>query len=656
MLHLVQSVEGRITPEGIEACAEILDISAAEVSGVATFYTMYKRKPVGDYLVGVCTNTLCAVMGGDAIFERLKDHLDVGNDETTPDGKVTLEHIECNAACDYAPVMMVNWEFMDNMTPSSAVQLVDDLREGKEVTSTRGPRICTWREAERVLAGFPDGRVDEGPGAGHASLVGLELARENAAGPRPTADDARRGQQEHRQRHRRVQGGCRGPGRHLPRRDRDQAGRGQEEWQDDMGTLTPVLTDIWDAEQSWKLATYEDHGGYGALKTALGMAPAAIIEAVKDSGLRGRGGAGFPTGMKWSFIPQDNPKPKYLVVNADESEPGTCKDIPLMMANPHVLVEGVIISSFAIRAHTAFIYIRGEVLHVIRRVQAAVDEAYAAGHLGTDIHGSGYDLDIVVHTGAGAYICGEETALLEGLEGRRGQPRLRPPFPAVAGLYASPTVINNVESIASVPEHHRARRRVVRLDGHREVQGLRHLQPLRPRHPARPVRSAARHHAARADRPGRRHARGPHAEVLDAGRLQHAAADRRAPRRTPRLRGGRRGRLDARHPRAAALRRDHLRGPGGAALDRVLQARVVRQVHPVPRGHLVAGADPGRAREGRGPGERPRPAARPVRQHLRPLVLRARRRCRRARSRARSSTSATSTSSTSPRAAARSTR
>src|SRR4051812_8076762 len=141
---------------------------------------MYKRKPVGDYLVGVCTNTLCAVMGGDAIFERLKDHLDVGNDETTEDGKVTLEHVECNAACDYAPVMMVNWEFMDNMTPASAVRLVDDLREGKEVSSTRGPRLCTWREAERVLAGYPDGRVDEGPGAGHASLVGLNLARENS--------------------------------------------------------------------------------------------------------------------------------------------------------------------------------------------------------------------------------------------------------------------------------------------------------------------------------------------------------------------------------------------------------------------------------------------------------------------------------------------
>ena len=186
MLHLVQSVEGRVTSRGIEACARILDISAAEVSGVATFYTMYKRRPVGDYHVGVCTNTLCAVMGGDQIFDRLKDHLDVGNDETTEDGKITLEHLECNAACDYAPVMMVNWEFMDNMTPQSATELVDDLREGKEVRSTRGPRICTWREAERVLAGYTDDLADEGPAGGPPSMVGLEIARANGWKAPPT--------------------------------------------------------------------------------------------------------------------------------------------------------------------------------------------------------------------------------------------------------------------------------------------------------------------------------------------------------------------------------------------------------------------------------------------------------------------------------------
>ena len=178
MLHLVQSVEGRVTPEGIEACAEVLGISAAEVNGVATFYTMYKRKPVGDYHVGVCTNTLCAVMGGDLIFERLKDHLDVGNDETTEDGKITLEHVECNAACDFAPVMMVNWEFMDNQTPESAVQVVDDLRAATDVPSPRGPTVCRGRAAARVLAGFPDDRADEGPAAGPASLAGLKIARE----------------------------------------------------------------------------------------------------------------------------------------------------------------------------------------------------------------------------------------------------------------------------------------------------------------------------------------------------------------------------------------------------------------------------------------------------------------------------------------------
>ncbi|WP_296137913.1 NADH-quinone oxidoreductase subunit NuoF [uncultured Tessaracoccus sp.] len=216
-------------------------------------------------------------------------------------------------------------------------------------------------------------------------------------------------------------------------------------------TLTPVLSAHWDQEQSWKLARYETHGGYQAARKALGMQPADIIALVKDAGLRGRGGAGFPTGMKWSFVPQDNPNPKYLVVNADESEPGTCKDMPLLMASPHTLVEGIIISCFAFNSHTAFIYCRGEVLHIVRRLQAAVREAYAAGYLGRNIFGSGYDLDIIVHAGAGAYICGEETALLDSLEGRRGQPRLRPPFPAVAGLYASPTVVNNVESISSVP-------------------------------------------------------------------------------------------------------------------------------------------------------------------------------------------------------------
>jgi NADH-quinone oxidoreductase subunit F len=215
--------------------------------------------------------------------------------------------------------------------------------------------------------------------------------------------------------------------------------------------LTPVLTAHWDEPDAFTLAGYERTGGYKGLRNALAMSPDDVIAAVKTSVLRGRGGAGFPTGVKWSFIPQGDNKPHYLTVNADESEPGTCKDVPLMMATPHTLIEGAIITCYAIRAGHAFIYVRGEVLHVVRRLQHAVAEAYAAGYLGKNILGSGFDLDIVVHPGAGAYICGEETALLTSLEGYRGLPRNRPPFPAVEGLYACPTVINNVESIASVP-------------------------------------------------------------------------------------------------------------------------------------------------------------------------------------------------------------
>jgi NADH-quinone oxidoreductase subunit F len=221
--------------------------------------------------------------------------------------------------------------------------------------------------------------------------------------------------------------------------------------QEALAKLTPVLTKRWLSPDAYTIDTYERLDGYTALRKALAVHPDDLIALVKDSGLRGRGGAGFPTGMKWAFIPQNDGKPHYLVVNADEGEPGTCKDLPLMMADPHSLVEGIIIASYAIRANFAAIYVRGEAVHAARRLRNAVDEAYAKGYLGADILGTGFALDVVVHSGAGAYICGEETALLDSLEGYRGQPRLRPPFPATHGLYASPTVVNNVETIASVP-------------------------------------------------------------------------------------------------------------------------------------------------------------------------------------------------------------
>jgi NADH-quinone oxidoreductase subunit F len=215
----------------------------------------------------------------------------------------------------------------------------------------------------------------------------------------------------------------------------------------------PVISRLFGVPNAHKLAVYLENDGYKGLERALKeLSAEQVIEEVKKSNLRGRGGAGFPTGMKWSFVPKESAKPTYILCNADESEPGTCKDRPLMELVPHQLIEGVIIAGRAVGAHNGYIYIRGEYRYVIEIVDAAIEEAYARGYLGKNILGSSFDFDLTTHTGAGAYECGEESALMESLEGKRGYPRIRPPFPAVVGLYGSPTVINNVETLASVPE------------------------------------------------------------------------------------------------------------------------------------------------------------------------------------------------------------
>jgi NADH-quinone oxidoreductase subunit F len=214
----------------------------------------------------------------------------------------------------------------------------------------------------------------------------------------------------------------------------------------------PRLTRHWNDPRAVGLDGYAASGGYEALRKALAMSSDDIVEVVKASGLRGRGGAGFPAGMKWGFVPRDTGKPTYVVVNFDESEPGTCNNRELVEREPHRLLEGTAIAALAIGCETAFIYVRGEYLWQSLVLERAIGEAYAAGYLGADVAGSGTRIDVVLHRGAGAYICGEETALLNSLEGLRGQPRLRPPFPAVEGLYASPTVINNVETLMNVPD------------------------------------------------------------------------------------------------------------------------------------------------------------------------------------------------------------
>jgi len=203
---------------------------------------------------------------------------------------------------------------------------------------------------------------------------------------------------------------------------------------------------------SHTLAVYRSHNGYQSWEKVIkGLRPEQLIEEIKASGLRGRGGAGFPTGMKWGFVPKDSPKPKYMVCNADESEPGTFKDRLLIERDPHAIIEGTLIAAYAIQSHTAFIYIRGELAFGAGVLERAVDEAILAGYIGKNILESGYDLDLIVHRGAGAYICGEETALLSSLEGGRGWPKLKPPFPATHGLFGCPTVVNNVETLAALP-------------------------------------------------------------------------------------------------------------------------------------------------------------------------------------------------------------
>ncbi len=212
-----------------------------------------------------------------------------------------------------------------------------------------------------------------------------------------------------------------------------------------------ILSARFDIKDAHKIDVAKAHGAYATLEKVFSMEPAEVIEEVKNSGLRGRGGAGFPTGLKWSFLPKDIDKPVYLAVNSDESEPATFKDRYILVRDPHMLIEGIIICCYAIQSHHAYIYIRGEYTTQIKDLQAAIDEAYAAGYLGETVDGRDYQLDITVHRGAGAYVCGEETALLESIEGKKGQPRSKPPFPAVEGLYGCPTIINNVQSMASLP-------------------------------------------------------------------------------------------------------------------------------------------------------------------------------------------------------------
>ena len=403
----------RLTPDGMRRVAELVGLTPAQVSAVASFYTMYKREEVGQYLVSVCTSLSCWLGGADDVLHAVEDEAGAPSGGTDTDGLISPEHVECIGACAGAPAVQVNYEFVEGVTPGMARRMVRWLRTERPLDVTAdelqtrfgGPTSFPWA--------IPDGVGAGGPVPAFAALgteVPSGIAESGSDGAAPTTGNG-----------------------------------------DSPMILTTRMNEH--PRTSHMLTTYESTGGYTALRKVLGrpgMEPGEITAEVKTSMLRGRGGAGFPAGVKWGFLAPS--RPSYLVVNADESEPGTFKDRQLMERDPHQLIEGVVISSYANEVNHAFIYVRGEYPRAARRVQDAVGEAYATGYLGRDILGSGYDLEVTVHLGAGAYICGEETGLLNSLEGRRGEPRLKPPyFPAAKGLYMMPTIVNNVETLANIP-------------------------------------------------------------------------------------------------------------------------------------------------------------------------------------------------------------
>ena len=381
----------------------MLDMPNIRVLEVATFYTMFNLAPVGSHYVQVCTTTPCMLAGSDDI--RVVCRKRIGEPgHVTADGVFSWIEVECLGACCNAPMVQINDDYYEDLTPENFAKLLDDLAAGRP-----------------VQVGSQIGRVSSEPVGGLTALATLY-----------GADGERR-----------IEGARPGERSAGDRADRElsDAGRQRSHLHQSLWARRPRAQGRagprqlgWD-EGDHRQGTRLDHRRNESLGPA-----------------RSAGGAGFPTGLKWSFMPKtiDPKRPHYLVINADESEPGTCKDREIMRNDPHTLVEGALIASFAMGAHAAYIYVRGEFIKERTNLEAAVEEAYGANLIGKDnIHG--WPFDLYVHHGAGAYICGEETAMLESLEGKKGMPRMKPPFPAGMGLYGSPTTVNNVESIAVAP-------------------------------------------------------------------------------------------------------------------------------------------------------------------------------------------------------------
>jgi len=407
LLHVAQAQVGYVSDEAMEHIAELLDTTPSEVLSTCSFYEMFKRSPGGTYRVNICRGISCHLLGSDELIEHAAESLGVPVGGTTDDGKITLEAVECVAACTEAPCLQVNYRYVGGVATEDFDRLVTGLRNGAH------PEVPSHGTVATVRQRIPPARA---AGVSVPSTPGppawWERHRANgegdaAAGTLPEPEPAPPGEM--------------------------------------------IVTARRDLHDGHTLEGYLRTGGYEGLRRALAAPPAAVHAEVRSASLLGRGGAGFPAGVKWGFCP---PKvwPRYLVVNGDESEPGTYKDRLLMESDPHQLIEGCLIACYALGLSQCFLYVRGEMALAAERIAAALNEAYAAGYVGSGICGSDFGTDIVLHSGAGAYIVGEETALIESLEGNRGMPRLKPPFfPAAVGLYGRPTIVNNVETLSNLP-------------------------------------------------------------------------------------------------------------------------------------------------------------------------------------------------------------
>ncbi len=387
-LYVAQRELGWLPNEALDEVASLFAIEPMEVYAIAGFYNMLYKEPHGQFHLEVCTNVPCMLRGAEELAEHLKQRLGIEFGETTADGVFRLDHMECLGACATAPMLFARRE------------------------------KSNWgRYYENLTPETADAMIDELRSNGRSN----DFSR-SSTGEQGTTE----------------------VGTTLPM-ERHPAGP----YHHDHHPETNFLLARIDKPNSHTIESYLADGGYEAARKALMMEAGAVVEEVKRAGVRGRGGAGFPAGVKWGFLPKDV-FPRYLVVNADESEPGTFKDRLIIEYDPHQLLEGIICAAWAIQAHHAFVYIRGEYMFGKQRLEQAIAEAKEHHFLGQGIFGADFDLEVIVHPGAGAYICGEETALLTSLEGNRGHPRLKPPFPAVAGLYSKPTIVNNVETISHV--------------------------------------------------------------------------------------------------------------------------------------------------------------------------------------------------------------